>query len=251
MYSALSRASRTAISRTSRVARAQMMGKLATSSSSSILANRFVPTQSRAFSAATDGLIDILKREYDEEKENETSTMPDELKDLYKTIQSRDWKIVEEGAMTRLFSTSGARKVQILFHCQDTVEDEVYDEEEEPVEYEEGEEPAPAFRFTVTVSKAGKTMVFVCLSKDARCTIESVNVTQTEVTQLDNGVPAAEYQGPEFFELAADLQDAFDGYLVDEVGIDEDMAAFISMYADYKEQTQYVEFLESAKNLLS
>ena len=197
----------------------------------------------RSFSAATDTLLDILQREYDEEKENQNDVMPDELSDLMATIQGRDWKIVDQGATTRLFTTRGARKVQILFHCQDTVE------EVEEVEEEE-EDDAPAFRFTVTVSKAGKTMVFICQSRYAECFVESVNVTSTDVSLLDNGTPSEEYQGPDYLELASDLQGAFGGYLIDEIGIDEDLCAFIAMYADYKEQNQYMEFLESAKSLL-
>lgn len=171
--------------------------------------------------------------------------MPDELNDLISTIQDRDWKIVEEGSMTRLYATRGnGHKVQILFHCQDAVE------EIEEVEEEE-EDDAPAFRFTVTVTKAGKTMVFICQSRYAECFVESVNVTTTDVTKLDNGVPSEEYQGPDYHELASDLQEAFGGFLIDEIGIDEDLSAFIAMYADYKEQKQYMEFLESAKNLLN
>lgn len=252
LYSTACRASRRSIvARAVRTSsrRGAVLGPLTTTTRTASMLHQRPPHGAASFSsgAATDGLVDILKREHDEEKENQTSTMPDDLQELHKTIQDRDWKIVDEGATTRLFSTIGSRKVQILFHCQDTLEEEYQEEEGEEVE----EEPAPTFRYTVTVSKAGKTMVFVCLSKDAQCTIESVNLTKTDVAGLDNGVPAAEYQGPEFYELATDLQDAFGGFLHEEIGIDQDMNAFIAMYADYKEQTQYVEFLESAQGLLS
>jgi complement component 1 Q subcomponent-binding protein len=206
---------------------------------------------SRRFGAAADGLLDILHREHEEELANASAEMPDELNALYKlVVESRDWKIVEEGATTRLLQTMDARKVQVVFHCQDTVEEEEAYEEED-IEHDEEEETAPVFRFTVTVTKSGNTMVFVCLSKDAQCTIESVNMTKTDVSELDNGVPPVEYQGPEFYELAADLQDAFDQFLSEEIGIDQDVAAFIPMFADYKEQTQYVQFLDEAKHILS
>eukprot|EP00977_Amphora_coffeiformis_P005219 scaffold1117_cov167-Amphora_coffeaeformis.AAC.13 len=238
LYSTAFRASRAVVSR------AALASRRVAASPPSMTMVQYQPRA--AFSAVTDSLIDILKREYDEEKENETTVMPDELKGLHKQIQERDWKIVEEGAITRLFSTIGAHKVQIFFHCQDTVEEE-YEEEGE----EDEEEAAPAFRFTVTVTKAGKSMVFICLSRNAECNIESVNLTKTDVAELDNGVPETEYQGPEFLELATELQEEFHNYLSEEIGIDEDMAAFISMYADYKEQSNYVEFLESTRGLLS
>ena len=126
-----------------------------TTSSSSLSSPRLLAASTRPFSSAvTDALLDTLQREYDEEKDCENDAMSDDLKDLYSRVQGLDWKIVDEGAMTRLFATRGARKVQIVFHCQDTVE-EVEEVEEED---EEEEEEAPAFRFTVTVSKAGQTM---------------------------------------------------------------------------------------------
>ena len=93
-------------------------------------------------------------------------------------------------------------------------------------------------------------MLFICQSKNAEVLIETVNVTTTDVAKLDNGTPEAEYQGPDYFELAADLQEAFGGYLTNDIGIDEDVAAFIAMYADHKEQNEYMNFLENAKSLL-
>lgn len=210
--------------------------------------SRALVVQKRSMTATVDFLVDKLSREYDEEMENNTTSMPEDLKKLYKIVEGRGWKIVEEGAMTRLFSTTGPRKVQISFHCQDVTEEE---EEETPEEEEPEEESTPGFRFTVTVSKAGKSMVFICISKNAECFIENLTVTSTDVSELDNFVPAKEYQGPEFHELNSDLQDAYDVFLKAEIGIDEEMNAFISMFSDYKEQLQYVDFLESSKKLLS
>jgi hypothetical protein len=208
----------------------------------------------RNFSAAADGLLDILAREHDEEVANQSADMPAEVSDLVKLLEARQWEIVQEGATTRLLQTlpDDRGAVTVVFHCQDTVpeEDEGYDEEED-VEPEQQDEEAPTLRFTVTLTKADNTMVFVCLSQNASCTIESVTMTQTEVALLANGVPPAEYQGPEFTELAADLQDALEQFLADDIGIDADVAAFVSMFADYQEQRQYVAFLEQAKRLLS
>lgn len=257
MYSSLSRASRSVVARATVGARAashhaaagahpRVTGLMAFSRG-----NASALPIHRSFSAVSDSLLDMLKREYDEEQENKTTVMPDDLKDLYKTIQKNDWKIVDEGAYTRLFSTSGAKKVQILFHCQDTVEDAVEEETfEEDEEEEFPEEDVPGFRFSVAVTKAGKSMVFQCYTKYGETNIETVAVTKLDVADLDKGVPPGEYQGPEFVELAEDLQEAFKEYLLEEIGINEDMNAFISMYADFKEQGHYVDFLEDAQTLL-
>ena len=58
------------------------------------------------------------------------------------------------------------------------------------------------------------------------------------------------YQGPEFTELAEDLQESFQTYVVEECGVDEDVTAFISMYADYREQEEYVAWMKTAIDIL-
>ena len=58
------------------------------------------------------------------------------------------------------------------------------------------------------------------------------------------------HQGPEFTELAEDLQESFQTYVVEECGVDEDVTAFISMYADYREQEEYVSWMKTAIDIL-
>ena len=59
------------------------------------------------------------------------------------------------------------------------------------------------------------------------------------------------FQGPEFTELAEDLQEAFHTYVEKECGIDEDVTAFIAMYADYREQEEYVSWMKTANKVLA
>ena len=214
----------------------------------------------RLFSSSTDALVDILAREHAEEVENETTMMPDDLKVLKELLLKLEWKIVESNtALTKLYKTVGAMKVQVSFHCQDATErmgDEAPEQEEQVdqggVEEEEETEEAPSVRFTVTATKAGKSLVMICISEDAVARIQNANVTDTDVETIHNsGIDTNNYQGPEFTELAEDLQDAFHGFLEEEVGVNSDMAAFITMYFDYKEQCQYVKFLDDAKSIIS
>ncbi len=44
-------------------------------------------------------------------------------------------------------------------------------------------------------------------------------------------------------------QEAFEDYL-EKRGIDDDVAAFVSMYADAKEQRLYVQWMKSVRNFL-
>lgn len=196
-------------------------------------------------SEARTNLVNILSQEEQEEKSTGNLEMPKELASLKSTLES-NWKIVESDASLNLFLKD--KKVQISFHCQDTVE-------AEDVGHEEEEEPIPPVRFCVTTSKAGKTLVINCLSENGEPRIEGVMTTTTppDAIHANQGdLPEkSQYQGPDFFELAEELQDAFDQYLYEECGVDSDVAAFISMYADYQEQMQYVKFLKDAQSIIS
>ena len=215
-------------------------------------------TTRRDEDSAKDALVDILEREHEEEKMNNSTDMPPVLVELKDKI-AKDWKIVEDDnmatiRMVRNDSTLNL-KVQIGFHCQDTVENEGEEEAaQEEGEEEDYEELSMPIRFTVTASKAGETLVFSCLSAEAMAQIQSVAVTSSDDdTQLlqTGAVPAADYQGPEFFELAEDLQGTFQEFLEKDLGINDDVASFVAMYTDFKEQQQYVKFLERAKRVLS
>jgi complement component 1 Q subcomponent-binding protein len=199
-------------------------------------------------------VVDILQREHAEELENpDTNEMPPDLAELQSTVQN-DWKVVDDGALTKLHRALPNIKVQISFHCQDTVETApAYDEEEE--QEEPMEETAVPIRFTVALTKAGKTLLMTCVTDPDHLSvaIQSVAISMDDVSDLQESggaVLANQYQGPEFTELAEDLQDAFHDYLQQQVGISEDLVSFITMYCDWKEQQEYVKFLEDAKALL-
>jgi complement component 1 Q subcomponent-binding protein, mitochondrial len=200
----------------------------------------------RFFSASSDTLLDMLSREHDEEVANKTTDMPESLVELKEKLAAT-WKIVDTGAVTKLHKTVGAFKVQVSFHCQDETEPEV------PIgNDEEEEEPGISVRFTVTATKAGKSLVMVCVSEESVVYIKNAIMSTTDVDAIHaTGIDENEYQGPEFTELAADLQDAFVGFLEEELGVNDDVAAYVAMQADYQEQCQYVKFLEDAKNIVA
>jgi len=203
----------------------------------------------RRFSNAGQTLSDLLARELAEEIEDGNTDMPPELAELKESLEEQDWKIVDEGSMTKLYRTIGSNRVVVNFHCQDTVQSGV---EEEEYEMEDGEELPSPFRFLVTCTKAGKTLVFNCLSEEGTAQIEAVAITTDDNEAiLDNGgIKGRQYQGPEFQQLDQGVQDSFHEYLLTEIGIDEDVAAFVSMYADYKEQSEYVQFLKDSKSMI-
>ena len=199
----------------------------------------------RCFSSAADELSAILERELAEEIEEGREEMPEEVAELKSTIE-KDWKIVDDGATTRLIRSVGGIKVVVSFHCQDTVEglDEEIPEEDE-------EEPAAPFRFEILVSKAGNTLVLSCMTNAGVTTVDGASITTEDIEKIHaHGIGRNLYQGPEFPELAEDLQDAFHEYIYSELGVNDDVSAFISMYADYKEQSEYVGFLKNVGKFL-
>jgi complement component 1 Q subcomponent-binding protein len=220
---------------------------------------------SARFFSASEKLVTLLGREYSEEIQNETNKMPAELIKLQSDLE-KEWKIVDDGASTRMFRTAGPTKIQVSFHCQDSVESDDYPySDNEEFEGEEGNENAEAtgedndslepsvpVRFSVTATKAGKSLVLVCLSEDASPRIHSVSISTQDVEVIhQTGIGATQYQGPEFGELAEDLQEAFQNFLGQDVGISQEVASFVAMMADYKEQAQYTQFLDDAKAILS
>jgi complement component 1 Q subcomponent-binding protein len=58
------------------------------------------------------------------------------------------------------------------------------------------------------------------------------------------------YAGPKYADLDEKLQEGFSEYL-DERGIDENLVAFISEYSDWKEQKEYVKWLEAVQKFVS
>ena len=101
----------------------------------------------RQFSSSSD-LLKVLKREEQEEVENETTIMPEPLAQLKLKLES-NWKIVEDKAMTSMFLKN--KKVQLSFHCQDSIPTDIGEDymDGDDINGFEEEEPS-AVRFTVT-----------------------------------------------------------------------------------------------------
>jgi hypothetical protein len=215
----------------------------------------------------------LLAREENEEIDTGNTEMPQDLSDLRNTIQA-SWKIVDGdgGASTNLFKIDASnKKIQVSFHCQDIIEvdvevDEELEDDEEDESFiddinddnEEGgeeDEPSPPVRFTVTVAKAGKTLNFACFSEYGEVRIDGVSVTTSSTAEYvhdhQGQLPKMEYQGPDFEELAEDLQEAMVVYLDEECGVNSDVAAFVAMASDFKEELSYVDFLKQAQSIVS
>ena len=152
----------------------------------------------------------------------------------------------------------GDDAIKIKFNAQDTVElddeEEDYDEEDEEVQVQDQEEEddddeeedeLPGVRFTADVTRDNKGLQFDCVAGS--------NLTVERVRYLSDFAKDAEdetlYFGPDFIDLELDVQDKFYSYLA-ERKIDDELAQFISQFADLKEQREYLAFLEDAASFV-
>jgi Mitochondrial glycoprotein len=205
----------------------------------------------------------VLQKEHNEEIHEGGTEMGQEVKDLLEVVNKNGWKIVEDAGCTTMHRNLDTMKIRVSFHCQDLVyeeEDHVNENEQEeegdiPAEEEELGEPPGSLRFTATATSTttGKTLIFQCTSEIGAARIDAVSVGdgEADIDKLHTeDADYNEYVGPAFAELDEKLKEEFQRYLELDVGIDSDMATFMNAYADYREQQQYVKFLEECQKVL-
>lgn len=123
-------------------------------------------------------------------------------------------------------------------------------ENEDTAAGEQSQNPAYPITVTVTISKPGKgAMQIVTNAQDGIVVIENVSYyPKAEVAEAETPdhdfARAHVYAGPPFQNLDPELQSMLERYL-DERGINEQLASFAPDYVDYKEQREYVQWLES------
>lgn len=270
-----SSSSKLVVGRNNLIPSTSLLSSFVTSSDASIIGRCSIPNTSavRSFSSGaelsgTDELIDLLTREHSEEIQNENHLMSDELKEYYTKLE-KEWKIVDHktDAMLRMYKTlPNGSKIQLFTHCQDTtanMEDFMDEEDDNDEAAADGnkdetnpeEESEAAVKFTVTITKGGKTVIFTNLTdKEGSFKIQSCAVSTSEdidkIVKEGGTVSIEQYQGPEFMDLAEDVYDAFHVYLHNVVGVDATVSEFLVMYSEHKEENQYIQFLENVKNVL-
>lgn len=140
--------------------------------------------------------------------------------------------------------------IRVKFDVQDVVEleEEEYmddeDEEEEVAEEDDEEEPEdelPGIRFVAEVTRDNQGLQFEGVAS-SNLTVERVRFLEDATADSDKDDV---YLGPNFIDLELDVQEHFYSYLAARK-VDDDLAQFITQFADLKEQREYLSFLESA-----
>jgi len=123
-------------------------------------------------------------------------------------------------------------------------------------EYDDDPEPTFPARVNVTIEKPNSGALQIeAIAQDGMIVID--NVFYHRSTRLANAQTAEAdwerrgiYAGPPFGNLDEDLQVLLERYL-DERGINTALALFVPDYIDYKEQREYVQWLESVHNFVA
>lgn len=122
-------------------------------------------------------------------------------------------------------------------------------------ESEEGQEPSFPAHLNITIERAGKgALQFEAIAQDGLIVIEQVyyhkdgaKASTPNITGTDfKGDP---YAGPPFGNLDEDLQVLFEKYL-EERGVNTQMALFVPEYIDFKEQREYLSWLNGVKSFV-
>eukprot|EP00612_Vaucheria_litorea_P000364 CAMPEP_0171453692 /NCGR_PEP_ID=MMETSP0945-20130129/1291_1 /TAXON_ID=109269 /ORGANISM="Vaucheria litorea, Strain CCMP2940" /LENGTH=228 /DNA_ID=CAMNT_0011978595 /DNA_START=133 /DNA_END=819 /DNA_ORIENTATION=+ len=194
----------------------------------------------------------LLHREVVEEQHALSDAMEDEhnLQKMRGKIEDNGFEIIDLTGQASVKLTKKVNEDESI-----TVEFNVLNEtnDDKSMDFEgEGEEndddSVAIFEFNVTVNKNGNLLKFACNAGD---NIHIRNIDYYPVGSPDPSNLAFDniYHGPEFDELEPDLQETFHTYLQDK-GIGKDMAEFICMYSDMKEQKEYVKWLQNVRNFV-
>ena len=186
------------------------------------------------------------------------------MEEITEKIKSKGFAIQDEDGRNTvtLYGTGpDGEKLEVEFDIQDsTIDspwgDEEYDEEakaafkeamgaspDDDDDEDEHDDDPPGYECTLRVKKPSGTLEFQ-LTVSAEPTVKSMRYVPAgdeEATNL--------YMGPAIDQLEPDMQETIYKYL-EERHVDEDMAVFICMYADAKEQREYIRWLSNLRDFL-
>jgi Mitochondrial glycoprotein len=182
-------------------------------------------------------------------------------------------------AITKLYRINTSRKIVLSFHCQDatvapypvtaTTTSDARKADRRADQWKNRDEmlcrdhdapviPPPVI-FTLTLTKNQQSLVFIGIARDdapdenddasttpastSAIQIHHVSITRTPVDIL-HATGAAECLGGRHFpQLSCAQQQAWTRFLKLDVGLDRDVANFVTSYFVYREECQYERFL--------
>jgi len=185
---------------------------------------------------SSSSLVKTIHAEIKHDLDSGSAEMPQELIDLKSAIEKR-LKVVDTQGMAAVQLVSD--KLTIEFDIRDIAGDMFDTGGEEG----EDEEEMPQLPFSADIKKGEDILRFRCTAA------ETVMIDSVEFLKDGGSETGEEYSGPIFEELDGELQNGLNTYLADH-GVDETVASFITMYADFKEQQEYTHWLTNVANFV-
>ncbi|CEG79525.1 hypothetical protein RMATCC62417_13979 [Rhizopus microsporus] len=224
------------------------------------VARPFSSTFARMSTGSVDSdLVHKLDEELQYEKSNEESE-PEFIKEFLEanSFKLEDKPGVDEVSLTRTF---GNEKIRVLFSISDinnTPSESFLPEDDmiEPGNEEDEEIVSFPVRASVTIEKDGQGAVTIdTVAQDGEIVIESVmyykdNKLANEQSAEADWQRRGLYIGPQFSELDENLQQLYERYL-EERGINSALANFLPDYIEYKEQKEYIQWLDNMKKFVA
>jgi hypothetical protein len=135
-------------------------------------------------------------------------------------------------------------------------EDDYYPDEDDDSDLDRDEMkdmmPPSEVPIRVTVTKGEQSLAFSCIYDDSIIRVQEVAVSTFAPEKLHQpDTSMTDFLSPNLSDLDDALRDAFRDYLKKDLGVDTDVADFLSKYGEYKAQKQKIQFLEKAKEILA
>lgn len=222
-------------------------------------ARAFSVSPRRLGEGATDvSLAQKLAEELQYEKEAAAPAEPDFLK-AFKAQgvwQIEDVPGNDEVTLTRKF---GNETIRLMFSIAD-IQAEQEADFEELEESEEASEDQPVHSypircsFAITKASAPGALTIDAMCQDGTFITDNISFygdaqTGTELTAEADWKRRGLYIGPQFDTLDVSVQEEFEKFL-QERGINDALAVFVPEYAEYKEQKEYVGWLQNVKKFV-
>jgi len=229
------------------------------------LAPRASMTAARAFSVSTrcfsEGSVDIvLSQKLAEELKYEKEADSTEPEFLTTFKAQKIWEIQDvagndEVTLVRKFGNETIRLMFSIADIQSAEEDPEYEQEEGEGAEDQALNTYPVrASFSITKNNAKGSINIDTMCQEGAFIIDNMSYYPnaelgTDLTAEADWKRRGLYIGPQFDTLDVAVQEEIEKWL-QERGINENLAMFIPEYSEFKEQKEYVRWLENVKNFV-
>jgi len=220
-------------------------------------ARTFSTTPSRFSEGSSDVLFSQkLAEELKYEKESASAEDPEFLK----TFKAQGvWTIEDvegndEVTLTRKFGNENIRVMFSIADMQNAEEESEFAQDEESEEEDQSQSYPTRVSFAVTKDNAKGSLNIDTMCQEGAFLVDNISfypdgVLGTELTAEADWKRRGLYIGPQFDTLDVGVQEEFEKWL-NERGVNEGLATFVPEYSEFKEQKEYVRWLDNVKTFV-